>query len=135
MSESTNKLDWNAVESETKALASETKTFIADLPSGVAEFEYQMVSKSELEEIAQKYTRVNHTGRGKPNVEDVEITDSDALNAEIVCAGVVDAPDGFPASPNKLKNANDIVLEMLGDLADAIEEFSTMDAEVRQKFR
>lgn len=134
-SNKTQELDWSTVESDTQSLASSTKVFIADLPSGIARFEYEMVDKGTLESIAQEYTRVNHTGRGKPDINEVEITDSDALNAEIVCEGVVDAPDGFPMSPTKLSNSNKVVKEMLSELADSIEEYSTMDEEVRQKFR
>ena len=128
-------LDWGTVESDTQSLASSTKVFIADLPSGIARFEYEMVDKSTLEEIAQKYTKINHNGRGKPDLDKVEITNKDEMNAEIVCEGVVEAPDGFPMSPTKLSNSNKVVKEMLSELADNIEDYSTMDREVRQKFR
>ena len=128
-------LDWGTVVSDGKKLADGTKTFIANLPSGPARFEYEMVDKGTLEDIAQEYTKINHTGRGKPDLDKVEITNKDEMNAEIVCEGVVDAPDGFPMSPTKLSNSNKVVKEMLSELADSIEDYSTMDHEVRQKFR
>ena len=136
MSESdnpTNKLDWGAIESETQSLASGTKAFVANLPSGEAVFEYQMVKKSRIQDIAQKHTKVG-TKRNKPDYSSTE-ADRDMINAELVCEGVVDAPDGFPMSPNKLTQSNPIILELIADLADAIEEYSTMDEETRRKFR
>ena len=113
---------------QTQAYASQTKTYVAELPEGgVWEFEYGMIDNEE--QIMQKHTNVKDTRSGQ--IEDVDMW---AVRADIFCAGVKDAPEGFPLSPTKLGRQDAVVKKIVREVADAIIDYSTADRETVQKF-
>lgn len=112
---------------QTKKAASKTKTYIAELPEGgVWEFEYQMVAN--IDQIVIEKMEMDQRN------QDVDFSGLGEAKYEIFCEGVVDAPDGFPLSPTKLKNQDGYIQEIIGEVADRIEDFSTADEETIHKF-
>jgi hypothetical protein len=113
---------------QTQAFANKTKEYVAHLPEGgIWRFEYEMVN---VDEIAESHTTVRD-GRQGPQ----QNVDTDALKRDLFCKAVVDAPDGFPLSPTKLKRQDELVKEIVGEVADKIADFSTAEEETIREFQ
>jgi len=113
---------------QTQAFANKTKEYTAHLPEGgLWRFEFQMVN---VDEIAEEHTTVKDTRSGPQ--QDV---DADALKRALFCEGVVDAPENFPLSPTKLNRQDELVKEIVGEVADKIADFSTAEEETIREFQ
>ena len=112
---------------QTKRYSEQTKVYEAELPEGgVWVFEYKMV---DLKGIADKHRTIKKTRRGQE--QDI---DAKAYELDVFCKGVVDAPEGFPLSPTKLKQQDQVVRDIVGEVADLIADFSEADEETVRKF-
>ena len=128
--EQDDKATWSDVKSESQQLREQRKEITFELPSGkVAEFEYRMLTAEEKNEISNAAVTISPSRTGQD--DDVSV-DQDSAEVLTIKYGVTAGPQGFTNSEREIKA---MIPDMREALANAIEEFSTMDDQTRQCFR
>ena len=127
--EATREVSFEEGRRQTRQYANLTRTYVAELPDGGTwTFKYQMLDDEEA--LVDEHTTVQ---KGRSGVE--EDTDFEALRFDAFCQGVVDAPEGFPLSPTKLKNEDALIKKIVKEVADQIIDFTSADDETIREFR
>ena len=113
---------------QTSRYSDMTKEYVAELPDGgVWRFEFQMLDNEE--QLLEKNTTMT---KGRQGVE--EDTDIQGFRFDAFCAGIVDAPDGFPVSKTKLQQQDALTKKIVKEVADEIIDFTSADPETVHQF-
>ena len=94
-------------------------------------FEYRKLDEDEIQTMHDSATRTKPTRSGQSNEQEF---DGSALMLETIKKGVTDTNiEGFTTSDRKIRQATTV--EIRADLSKAINSFSEMEEETREKFR
>ena len=132
--ENVDELDADAVAQLAQAERRAKKTISFETDAGVARYVYQMMRESRLAELSDEHFDTPEVqGRRKAEALDIDADDFERFRADVICEGVVEAPEGTKLSQQYVRNS--IPDEWQSELFEAITEFSTMDEETFLTFR
>jgi hypothetical protein len=106
------------------------KTRTYKLPDGrVWEFTFKKLTGSERDEAEDAAVNVEEH-RNKQEIK----TDTGALKTTLIKNGVVSGPPGYKGAERQIAQMHEQMPELVDDLADAIENFSTIDNDAKVGF-
>lgn len=121
-------LNWADACAEFDRVQSSTKTIAFDLPGGELTFGIRMLTQHERDRIIEGISRRRRRYRGDTmTAEEVRQSKEDYIRA-----GVVSGPEGWTGSAEDISM---LPVKIRDQLADAIEDYATLDEETRVGFR
>ena len=132
--ENVDELDADAVAQLAQGERRAKKSITFETDAGVASYVYQMIRESRLAELSDEhFDSPEVQGRRKAEALGIDADDFERFRADVICEGVVEAPEGTKLSQQYVRNS--IPDEWQSELFEAITEFSTMDEETFLTFR
>jgi len=122
-------MTWDEYSQALDTLEKSRKTVTFDLPHGKITFTIKKLTQREYDQARSKLSM--HPGRKKGKSK-MPLNMGD-FNREVIRHGVVSGPKGFSAKNNAHIERMDV--EVRDELANCIDEFSTLPDEVRVSFR